>query len=137
MRHPSANLLHICLALLLISSPLQSALAGLVHAPMAVKAARAMDHGHAHHTMVMGGHERAPFMAMDDTQPMSPDCPQCEDHGGCDCHDCTHAHCASCVSGMLTHANPPVTSVGSDVYAQIQESIFERHPPHPFRPPKS
>ena len=136
MRHPSANLLHICLALLLICSPLQSALAGLVPAPMAAKAARAMDHGHAHHTMAMG-HERTLPMAMDDTQPMPPDCPQCKDHGGCDSHDCTHAHCASCVPGMLTHANPPVTSAGADVYARTQESFFERHHPHPFRPPKA
>ena len=136
MRHLSANLLHICLALLLICAPLQSALAGLVPAPVAAKAAHAMAHGHDNHAMEMG-HESALPMVMDDTHPMSPDCPQCKDHGGCDSHGCTHAHCASCVPGMLTHANPPLNSAGSDLYVQTQESFVERHLTHPFRPPKS
>ncbi|MEJ2589969.1 MAG: hypothetical protein P8178_00985 [Candidatus Thiodiazotropha sp.] len=136
MRHPSANLLHICLALLLICAPLQNALAGLAPAPMTGKVAHGMGHGSAHPSTVMA-HENTLPMAMDDTQPMSPDCPQCKDHGGCDSHGCTHAQCASCIPGMLSRANPPMTSAGSDVYAQTQESFVERHLPHPFRPPKS
>jgi hypothetical protein len=127
MRHSPEPLLHILLALLLLLSPLQRVMAGVMPGSVQTKAIHVMSHGDAD------------TLAMHDTQAMSSDCPQCTEHGGCDdSHGCNHVHCASCcVPGMLSHVYQLLTPVGSIFYAQTDDTFVDRHTSHPFRPPKS
>ncbi len=119
------RLFSILLMLLLAFSPLQSVLAG-------VDFHRAMEKGMSGMT-----HAETGGMSMQDHQGMSPDCQHCDEQSGCNQHNCTHTHCASCVPGLLSFIQQTVTIAGSDSYSVLEPVFSSRFTSHPFRPPKA
>jgi hypothetical protein len=124
MVRSSKKLPLLLLALLMVFSPLQSAFAGVdFHLPV--------EEGQPgiHHPD-MGG------MSMHDEHGMNADCQHCDEQTGCNGHDCSHSHCASCVPGLLCVIKLTVTSTGSDSYAVSEPVHSSCLTSHPYRPPK-
>ncbi len=113
------------LMLLLAFSPLQSVVAG-------VDLHMAMEKGMSGMT-----HAETGGMGMQDHQGASPDCQHCDGQSGCNQHNCTHSHCASCVPGLLSFIQQTVTTTGSDSYPVLAQILSSRCSSHPFRPPKA
>jgi hypothetical protein len=119
------KLLSLLLMLLLAFSPLQGVMAG-ADVQLGVETGQpGMTHSET------GG------MSMHDAQRMSADCQHCDEQSGCNQHDCSHTHCASCVPGLLSFFQQTATTVGSDSYPVMEPILSSRFTSHPFRPPKA
>ena len=115
----------ILLSLILIISPLQGAFAALnFYASPDI----------SRHGM---NHNGPGAVAMDAAKAMSGDCQHCTEQNGCDGHDCSHTHCASCIPGLLGFTQLDVTIRGADLYPRFEQVLSNRFTSHPFRPPKA
>jgi uncharacterized protein YuzB (UPF0349 family) len=112
------------LALLLAFSPLQNAFAGLDFHMTEKKAQPGMNHADT------GG------MSMHGYQGMNADCQHCDEQIGCNEHDCSLTHCASCVPGLLSFVQQNVIIAGNDTYPPFKQILTSCFTSHLFRPPK-
>ncbi len=115
---------NILLALLLVFSPMQNLFAGT---------SVDMPAGMGHHNMV---HEGSSPMVMDAEQAMSPDCQHCDGNTACQDHNCSHAHCASCVPGLISYLHQVRITAASYRYVAFSQTLSKQHTSHPFRPPR-
>jgi hypothetical protein len=124
MRRSTNKLPFFLLALTLLFSPLQSALAGLdFHA-----SGESGQHN-MHHT-------DASAARMDAGQMMSADCQHCTEQNGCNHHNCSHSHCTSCTPGLLGFFQLDLATRGTDLYQQVNQILLKHFTAHPYRPPK-
>jgi len=112
------------LALTLLFSPLQGALAGLdFHVSQSGQ--------HDMHHADMGATH------MDACQMMSGDCQHCTEQNGCNHHNCSHSHCASCTPGLIGYFQSDLEIRGTDLYQHVNQILLNHFTAHPYRPPKA
>ena len=124
MSRSTHKLLFILLALMVIATPLQNAIAALE-----VQLSTPMGPHVMHHT---GG-----GMMDLDVQGKSADCQHCVAGNGCENHDCSLTHCGSCVPGLIRSTPAALTTRSADLYPRIDLLLSDSFTSHPFRPPKA